>query len=172
MSRRSMPSDLIRGWIPVRRQEHAPTRESGAHPDSAGTGCALTEARSSRAPPRLGRAEPLDAVEIQLAFGAPAGLAGRDSWAKLLVELVGLGGDLRRRHRARQPLHRIAHELERVAELDLEILLDAVRRDRPVPGERAQAVGRAHDRYHALEQVELHPLAGPEPAPPLLDGLT
>src|ERR1043166_1592588 len=28
-------------WPPVRRRGHAPTRESGAHPDSAGTGCAL-----------------------------------------------------------------------------------------------------------------------------------
>src|SRR5262249_18453994 len=28
-------------WPPVRRQGHAPTRESGAHPDSAGMGCAL-----------------------------------------------------------------------------------------------------------------------------------
>src|SRR5438270_5666505 len=30
MSRRSTPSDLIRGWGPVRRQGHAPTQESTA----------------------------------------------------------------------------------------------------------------------------------------------
>src|SRR5690349_5710229 len=41
MSRRKPAPDLIRGWTPVRRQGHAPTRESGAHPDSAGTGRAL-----------------------------------------------------------------------------------------------------------------------------------
>jgi len=28
-------------WTPVRRQEYAPTRESGARPDSEGTGRAL-----------------------------------------------------------------------------------------------------------------------------------
>ncbi len=34
----SLPPDLIRGWTPVRRQGHAPTNESRACPDSAGTG--------------------------------------------------------------------------------------------------------------------------------------
>src|SRR5205807_5653496 len=37
----SLPPDLIRGWTPVRRQEYAPTNESRAHSDSAGTECAL-----------------------------------------------------------------------------------------------------------------------------------
>src|SRR5229473_4985350 len=37
----SLPPDLIRGWAPVRRQGHAPTNESRACPDSAGTGHAL-----------------------------------------------------------------------------------------------------------------------------------
>src|SRR5947208_9384308 len=37
----SLPPDLIRGWAPVRRKGHAPTNESGACPDSAGTGHAL-----------------------------------------------------------------------------------------------------------------------------------
>jgi phage repressor protein C with HTH and peptisase S24 domain len=34
------PAHVPAKWAPVRRQGHAPTRESGAHPDSAGTGWA------------------------------------------------------------------------------------------------------------------------------------
>src|SRR5229473_5974230 len=40
----SPPPDLIRGWTPVRRKGHAPTNESRACPDSAGTGHALAAA--------------------------------------------------------------------------------------------------------------------------------
>src|SRR6266849_2375503 len=46
----SLPPDLIRGWTPVRRKGHAPTNESRACPDSAGTGHALAFGRVALAP--------------------------------------------------------------------------------------------------------------------------
>src|SRR5215813_14443767 len=54
-----MPSDLIRGWTPVRRQEYAPTNESRVHSDSVGTECALVRVGSyapqGAAPPAQNR---------------------------------------------------------------------------------------------------------------------
>src|ERR1700733_4983402 len=49
MSRRKPAPRLDRGWTPVRRQGHAPSKESRAQPDSAGTGWALARSSASAA---------------------------------------------------------------------------------------------------------------------------